>query len=287
MNENNMDDLNKKLIYLSKRCDSLEDLNKEYMKSIQLNQDNIHNLLMQIKLLRKEYKKEINSLKIYFDNKFQYISQIIFKNKEIPKEIKDDNMINNDLFDISNIFKEINKIIEKKLEKFKYDIFAYVGDKSSNESKVLIDDKRGNILDKFENKILNIFYDKNQKIPDKDIKDLKKLGATLLIKHKIHPENVSKTFIDKNLKFKEKEMNQFDEINFRMKKGTILSEMSDVSMRKISTSDEDEFIEEFKEKYGILDEEISNEELKKEMIKNNYEEEKVIEVILKKLQYLK
>ena len=288
MNEDNINELNKKIESLSKRCDQLENLNKEHKESIQLNKNNIHNLLMQLKILRKEYKKELNDLKIYFMNKFQYLFQIISKNKNITKEIDDDNNINNnDLIYIKNIDEKINNIIEKKLESIRYDIYTYVGNISNSASKKIKIDKNENILYNFENKIFNIFFDSNQKIPEEDIKELKKLGATLLVQHNVSPLDASKALIDKNIEIIRKENNEFEKINFEIKKGVILSELGDVSMRKINTTNEDEFTREFKEKYGISENEINDKELKNEMKKNNYEEEKIIEVILKKLKYWK
>lgn len=243
---------------------------------------------MQLKILRKEYKKELNDLKIYFMNKFQYLFQIISKNKNITKEIDDDNNINNnDLIYIKNLDEKINNIIEKKLEKIRYDIYTYVGNISNSASKKIKIDKNENILYNFENKIFNIFFDSNQKIPEEDIKELKKLGATLLVQHNVSPLDASKALIDKNIEIKGKENNEFEKINFEIKKGVILSELGDVSMRKINTTNEDEFTREFKEKYGISENEINDKELKNEMKKNNYEEEKIIEIILKKLKYWK
>ena len=43
MNENYINNINKRLEILSKKCDSLEQDNNEYKKKIQLNQENIIN----------------------------------------------------------------------------------------------------------------------------------------------------------------------------------------------------------------------------------------------------
>ena len=58
MNENYINNINKRLEILSKRCDSLEQDNNEYKKKLQLNQENIINLQSQLKFLRKEYTKK-------------------------------------------------------------------------------------------------------------------------------------------------------------------------------------------------------------------------------------
>ena len=53
MNENYINNINKRLEILSNRCDSLEQDNNEYKKKIQLNQENIINLQSQLIFLRK------------------------------------------------------------------------------------------------------------------------------------------------------------------------------------------------------------------------------------------
>ena len=68
-----INEINKKLENLSKRCDILEKENIDYKKKLQLNQDNILNLLMQLKVLRKEYNKEIKKLKDNFNKEFDNI----------------------------------------------------------------------------------------------------------------------------------------------------------------------------------------------------------------------
>ena len=55
----------------------------------------------------------------------------------------------------------------------------------------------------------------------------------------------------------------------------------------IDTPYEEVFIKEFKEKYGILEGEIGDKELKKEYEKNEKNEIKMLEAVLKKLKYLK
>ena len=72
-----------------------------------------------------------------------------------------------------------------------------------------------------------------------------------------------------------------------MKRGDILAEMDDILLRKLDNIFEDKYVKEFKEKYGILDEEISDNIIKQEIINQNYNETHVLEAILKKLNYIK
>ena len=82
MNENYINNINKRLEILSKRCDSLEQDNNEYKKKIQLNQENIINLQSQLTFLRKEYTKKINEIKANLLNKLKYLFKNIQQNKE-------------------------------------------------------------------------------------------------------------------------------------------------------------------------------------------------------------
>ena len=107
MDENLVNDINKKLEFLSKRCDELEKDNINYKKKLQMNQDNIYNLLVQLKIIRKEYNKELIALKENFTQQIKNINQIEQKNKnEII--INDEN---NDLID----FKKIKEYIKEEI----------------------------------------------------------------------------------------------------------------------------------------------------------------------------
>ena len=192
MEENLANDINQKLEILSKRCDELEKDNINYKKKLQMNQDNIYNLLVQLKIIRKEYNKELIALKENFTQQIKNINQIKQKNKnEII--INDEN---NDLIDFKKIKeyikeeikKEINNILQKQLEELKNEIYLNVEKNILEEKKEKIDEiikyKDGDIKNRFENKLFNIFSDKRQEIPEKDINELKKLGAAFLIKYK-------------------------------------------------------------------------------------------------------
>ena len=55
----------------------------------------------------------------------------------------------------------------------------------------------------------------------------------------------------------------------------------------IHTKDLTKFMPEFREKYGITEKEIKDNELKKEIINNEYNVKKILTNILQKLNYLK
>ena len=293
MDENYINEINKKFENLSKRCDKLEKENIDYKKKLELNQTNILNLSKQLVFLRNEYKKEIKNIEAKFTKQISDISRMIPKNKN---EIIIDNE-NTDLFNIEKIEKRISKMVEQRLEDFKYQIFICIAkftvpkesqkkeDKKGQKKEVLIEYQDENIKNRFENKLSNIFSDIGQEIPDKDIKELKKLGSAILIKYKQSPLIFSKSIMDRILN-SSKKIDEISRINKELKKGIILIAMDDIMYRKLDQSNRSKFLEDFKEKYGIEDNEISDEEIKNNMTKYNLNEKKMIEAILKILRYI-
>ena len=289
MEENPINEINKKLQNLIKRCEALEKENINNKKIIQINKVNILNLLEQQQRLRDEYKRQINDLQKYYSQQINKIYQAFSKNKN-ENEIIIENENNNNLFYSKKIKKEIDDSLEVKLQNFKSEIYFYVGqiatkEKENKKKEDIIKYKDKNIINQLENKLNNIFYDKSQEIPDKDIKELKKLGSIILIKHKQIPLDIAKSFIDNNLS-KSKETNGIFKFNFDLKKGVILFQMGDISSEIIDKQNPSQFLKDFRDKYGIEDNDISEKELKKIMKKYNNNEKQMIEAVLKKLKYI-
>jgi hypothetical protein len=289
MEENPINEINKKLQNLIKRCEALEKENINNKKIIQINKVNILNLLEQQQRLRDEYKRQINDLQKYYSQQINKIYQAFSKNKN-ENEIIIENENNNNLFYSKKIKKEIDDSLEVKLQNFKSEIYFYVGqiatkEKENKKKEDIIKYKDKNIINQLENKLNNIFYDKSQEIPDKDIKELKKLGSIILIKHKQIPLDIAKSFIDNNLS-KSKETNGIFKFNFDIKRGVILFQMGDISSEIIDKQNPSQFLKDFRDKYGIEDNDISENELKKIMKKYNNNEKKMIEAALKKLKYI-
>ena len=290
MNDFLINDMNKKLEELTKRCDLLEKTNDSYKQKIELNKTNILILNKQQEALREEYKKKINDLKDYFNNQFQQLLQIISPNQKNTN--KNNEIIcvnqNKNTNDIKNLYDEVILTVEKKLEDFRYEIYLYLGKatkKDSNEKNIIIDNKNANIIERFENKLFNIILDEKQDIPTKDLNELKKLGTALLIKKKQNPLYYSKIFIEQNMD--NKNIDQLTRIKIGLKKSYIFPEMEGISINKINTFNRNEFIKQFREKYGIEFEDINENELIKEIEDNHYSEKSIIEAILKKLEYIK
>ena len=174
------------------------------------------------------------------------------------------------------------------LVNLQYYILEHLGGTPGNSEKInkIIEYKEGDIVERFENKLFNIFSDKNKTIAKKDLMELKKIGSALLITKKISPLMAAKNFLDQNI-LNNNEISGIVKMNIDLKKGNIFSEMDDILLRKLDMKFENEYIKEFKEKYGILEEEISDNIIKQEIIDQDYNERLIIEKILKKLNYIK
>ena len=283
MDENTINDINKKFENLTEKCELLEKINK-------VNENAILNLNTQLKFLREEHRKELDNIKLNFTmqlkNFFNSISQNKAKGKECAEIIIVDQK--NGIEDIKNMCIGMINKIENKLVNLQYDISEHLGNTPGNSEKSnkIIDDKEGEIEERFENKLFNIFSDKNKTIPKKDLMELKKIGSALLITKNISPLMAAKNFLNQNI-LNNNEISGIVKMNIDLKKGNIFSEMDGISLRKLDNIFEDKYIKEFKEKYGILDEEISDNIIKQEIIKQNYNETLIIEAILKKLNYIK
>ena len=283
MDENTINDINKKFENLTEKCELLEKRNK-------LNENTILNLNTQLKFLREEHRKELDNIKLNFTmqlkNFFNSISQYKAKGKECAENIIVDQ--NNGMEDIKNMCIGMINKIENKLVNLQYYLLEHLGNTPGNSEKInkIIDDKEGDIVERFENKLFNIFSDKNKTIAKKDLMELKKLGSALLITKKIIPISAAKDFLEQNV-LNNNEISGIVKMSIDLKKVNIFNEMSDISLRKLDNIFEDKYIKEFKEKYGILDEEISDNIIKQEIINQDYNETHILEAILKKLNYIK
>ena len=72
-----------------------------------------------------------------------------------------------------------------------------------------------------------------------------------------------------------------------MKKGPILYEIGGIVQKLLDINgDQTKFLKDFREKYGIEDSDMDDKDLKKVMKKNNNNENRMIEAVLKKLKYI-
>ena len=285
MDKNIINDIYIKLQDLTKKYELLEIINNK-------NKENILNLNKQLNFIRKEYKEELNELKDNYIQQYNHLFNIISQNKSIGKENYEIIIVdkNNDLETIKKKFKENIRNLENKIEDLKLDIYYYY-DKSltNNQNEDKLNNFKGtNIEEIFENKLINIFFSSSKNIPLKDLKDIKKLGYAMLIKNNKIPLDFFHDFYQANIYNNKNKINEFTRLEYEGKRSNILSEIEEISLKTlIDTPYEEVFIKEFKEKYGILEGEIGDKELKKEYEKNDKNEIKMLEAVLKKLKYLK
>ena len=269
-NKININDINIKLEKLSKRYEVLEEKNSEYEKRIKRNEDTIINLNKQLLFVRQEYKKQINELK---KNELKLKDIII--NEEEKK------------YNIKSLYAEIEKLVKLKLDDFKFSILEYLGKTPTEGNNEKIIKYQGRtLLDKYENHLFNIFFDQNKNISLVDISKLRKLTAAILIKYndKEYPLESVKLLLEKNVN---KNVDEFTQMNIDLKRTKIFEVIEDVKLKNIDKINKDEFMKKFKEKYGILNDDISEKELKYEIEYRNYNEGEIIKIILERLGYLK
>ena len=215
MEENiiNINDINIKLEKLSKRYEVLEEKNSEYEKRIKRNEDTIVNLNKQLLFVRQEYKKQINELK---KNELKLKDIII--NEEEKK------------YNIKSLYAEIEKLVKLKLDDFKFSILEYLGKTPTEGNNEKIIKYQGRtLLDKYENHLFNIFFDKNKNISLVDISKLRKLTAAILIKYndKEYPLESVKLLLEKNVN---KNVDEFTQMNIDLKRTKIFEVIEDVKL---------------------------------------------------------
>ena len=180
-------------------------------------------------------------------------------------------------------FEKLGKLLKDK-KKIENEIIINF---EKNKNKKIIDYKGGSLIEMFENQLFNIFSNnKTENIPIEDINELKKLSAALLIKRKYNksPSEISKMFLEKNIALNDTD--ESSKINIEMKKSYVYAEIEDVQIRNINKNDKENFLKEFREKYGISEEEISENELKYEIEYRKYDEKEIIRIILIRLGYI-
>ena len=251
---------------------------------IEINKNNILNLNGQLKIV----KNEIKELKEYFDKRIESLSKIITKNRvrsSEKNEIIIDKENNNDLIEVNNIFKEMDKRLEKKIKVFEDNIYQLLTKMMEKEK----EEKSKKDVEKFNQKLFDIYFDKDPGVSDSDLSELKKLSAVLLI-NDIKPLQLEELY------FKDKvnnRLNNFDENSIKMitmKKFNIVSKIKDIEdfeIKQIETNNIKEFNFYFRKKYGITEKDINDKKLEKFINKNEFDEKEILIEVLKYLKYIK
>ena len=239
------------------------------------------NIKKEIKLLREKNKIEEKRNKNLEDNS-NLNKEIILNeknNKENNQIIKDDK-INN-----LNMYQEIDKIVDKKLVKFEANIRKLLS--KNQKKKEIIEYKGRTLVELLESKLIKIISDKKTTIETNDINYLKKISTAIIIKGGGPLEMVSE-FFEKNFNNYFNELDEKTKKNIANKKGEIFAGLQDLALlKKIESKDINDYIRQFREKYGITEKDFIDKDLKILIPKFNYDEKNIINEVLKKLNYIK
>jgi len=282
MNENEINNIKKNLEIYIKKNELLEKENNENKILLNINKDNIINLKSQLQFLRTEYKKEINDLKVLYEQKFDKLFETISQRYEIGKnEIVINKENNNDLNNMTKKIDKLNEFVKEQLKDLEKRINLILKNNIIKEDNEL----KKNPEQVFMSKLFDIYFDKDLGITYENSCILKKLSALLLIK-KIQPSKVHKEFLSKNVNNNFNVNDKSIEAMIDSKKNSIESIIDKISLKKINTKNMEEFKEKFYEEYGFSEQDISNNDLENIITKKNYNVEKVLKNLFKKLNYL-
>ena len=274
-NEININDINKKLDDIIIKNKLLEDENKEFKERFLKAENTIYNLNIQLNFLRKEYKMLISEFQKKYEKQISLISQQISKNNE---KNKDKNEI---IIDI----KEKKK--ENKNEDSKSHFFGFFGQKKEKKKEEKTKNKNNTTtLDKFDELLSNIFSDESQQISEEHMDEFKKLSKVLLIE-RCDLQKATQTFFDVNFNKFTEQLNEQEKANISNKKQNLFFAMDKVSLNGIEYKDDLDFRKKFRVKFGITEKDINDQELDQVIKKNNKDENKIIQKVLKKINYIK
>ena len=294
MDDDIINNINKKLEELENKYELIKKENMEYKRQIKQNEQTIVILNKRIDLIKKE---NLNYLEKYLIRQFPYLKQIIEDKKNIKKG-NNEIIINekkNELWDIERIYEEIPIMIDKKIQEFEmnfiklleYNKIKIKKIKSIEEMK--LQPQKNEIKERTIDKLLNvnltkIFSEQSPDINIDDINDLKKICSAILIDKKDPSEKI-KEFLEINL-------NNYNELDENKKKNILLKKTKIfeniqyiVLINDIKTKDEQEFIKQFRNKYGITAKDYSDKKLKKQR-KEGKKEIDILIKILTKLKYI-
>ena len=185
-------------------------------------------------------------------------------------------------------------MIDKKIQEFEmnfiklleYNKIKIKKIKSIEEMK--LQPQKNEIKERTIDKLLNvnltkIFSEQSPDINIDDINDLKKICSVLII-NKREPSEKIREFLNINLiNFNELDENQM--INISSKKTKVFQSIEHIELLKeIKAKDEQEYLKQFREKYGITEKDYNDKKLKKQINKGKKEID-ILKKILTELKY--
>ena len=276
----NINDINQKLDELIKKHKLLEEENKEFKNRFLKAENIIENLNIQLNILRKEYKTLIFGLVEKYDRQIGSIFQQLshYNEKDKKNEIVMDNKEKNKEIVIK---KELNKNKDSKIN-----LFEFFESKEEKNKKKKTASQNKTTLDKFNELLLQIFYQQTQNISENYWNELKKLSKVLIIEG-LDPLKEGQNLFDQNINNYIDGMDEFQKSFFIEKKENIFYILENVSLKGITHKDAIDFRIKFREKYGITENDINNKNLDNLIKARTKDENKIILIILEKLNYIK
>ena len=116
--------------------------------------------------------------------------------------------------------------------------------------------------------------------------EFKKLSKVLLIE-RYDLQNVAQIFFDVNFNKFTEQLNEQEKTNITNKKQNLFLTMDKVSLNGIEYKDDFDFRTKFRKKFGITEKDIDDQELDKIIKANKKDENKIIQKVLKKINYIK
>ena len=289
-----IDNINKRFEDLEKKYELIKNENILYKRQIKQNEITIMNLNKRIDLIKKENQINLNKIiELIIKENQKYLNEespniIRIENKENINQKESNEILIKDKNNDFIIFKnkdnnllednDINKKSKKKVEENK-------STSQKNEKKDNIIEFKGKTLyGLLESKLIKIFTEKSPDIDIDDMNELKKICLVLII-HKIDPYDKIGEFFKNNF-INYNELDEPDKENLSIKKIKI-SDICDLTLlKRIEAKDIEQFIKQFRKKYGITEKDYCDKDWMK-LIKKGKKEMEIVQIILKKLKYIK
>ena len=271
---------------LLKEFKKLKDENEKLRKDIEKNEKNILNLNEQLNTLNKNIKHNNKELQEKYTEEFKHLLDLIMNLEAKEKYNEKNEIVINEPNNIN--LKKNKKIPDKKstkslnIENQKDNLFNMVITKGKGKKGEQID-----LSELFETKLVEIFDDKHQKIEPNLKNDIKKIFTFILIQE-INPTELFENFAEKNLNNKNQdELKDNKDIVIGQKKYEIFSISDELEkfklITKVDKNKTDEFMKELREKCGITEEDMNNNDLKKAIKNNKFDKKKILGSILTKI----
>ena len=293
MDENEINNINKKLNQLIKKNELLEEKNKDFEERLHKAEVIIVDLNKIQMLLRVEYKKAISDLEEKYKTIYDNISKQIFRLEEKYNNMNEKNEIiinkeQNKNKELLNI-KEVNDLIQKSVAQKFNEIQNNIFDLFKSQKEIKIDKKQEKKINenikKFEDYLTKIYDDKSDNIPQNLEYDLRKIAKALIILGK-DPLLIGEEFFKKL--FVNKEQNADIIHNIANKKLIIMNKIDIIliEFKNKIKKDDKKFRIKFREKYGITEKDISDKNLDKLIQKHEGKEKLIITELLLNLKYI-